>query len=159
MQPRRDFLKTLAAGAATVAVSASAQTLPPMSTQKSDGQNYAPKGKPNPVVKAGEFVFAAAYLDHGHINGQCNGLIEAGATLKWVFEPDPKKLEAFLKNYPGTKVAASFDEILADPEVKLVATAAVPNRRGPIGCQGMKSGKDYFTDKPPFTTLDQLAEA
>jgi predicted dehydrogenase len=162
MNPRRDFIKTLAAGTATVAVaaSASAQTPPPMTqTQKADGANYAPKGKPNPVVKAGEFVFAAAYLDHGHINGQCNGLIEAGATLKWVHEPDPKKLEAFLKNYPGTKVAATFDEILADPEVKLVTTAAVPNLRGPIGCKVMKSGKDYFTDKPPFTTLDQLAEA
>jgi hypothetical protein len=24
-----------------------------------DGMNFAPKGKPNPVVKPGEFVFAA----------------------------------------------------------------------------------------------------
>ncbi len=128
-------------------------------TQKADGATYAPKGKPNPVVKAGEFVFAAAFLDHGHIYGQCNGLTEAGATLKWVHDPDPKKVEAFLKQFPATKVAASFDEILADPEVKLVATAAVPNRRGPIGCQVMKAGKDYFTDKPPFTTLAQLDDA
>src|SRR5688572_6877601 len=51
-------------------------------TQKSDGQSYAPTAKPNPVVKPGEFTFAAAHLDHGHINGQCNGLTEAGATLK-----------------------------------------------------------------------------
>jgi predicted dehydrogenase len=156
MIPRRHFIKTLAAGAATVA--ASAQTPPPM-TQKSDGQNYAPKGKPSPVVKPGEFVFAAAHLDHGHINGQCNGLIEAGATLKWVYEPDPVKLAAFLKAYPGTQTAASLEQILADPAVKLVATAAVPNQRGPIGCRVMQAGKDYFTDKPPFTTLDQLAEA
>ncbi|MEJ1974559.1 MAG: Gfo/Idh/MocA family oxidoreductase [Lacunisphaera sp.] len=125
-------------------------------TQKSDGQNYAPKGKPNPVVKAGEFVFAAAFLDHGHINGQCNGLTEAGATLKWVYDADPHKVEAFLKTFPGTKVAGSFEEILADPEVKLVATAAIPHLRGPIGCKVMQAGKDYFTDKPPFTTLDQL---
>jgi predicted dehydrogenase len=157
MLPRRHFIQTLAVGAAATVV-ASAQTPPPM-TQKADGMNYAPKGKPNPVVKAGEFVFAAAHLDHGHINGQCNGLIEAGGTLKWVHEPDPKKLEAFLKNYPGTKVARSFDEILADPEVKLVTTAAIPNQRGPIGCKVMLAGKDYFTDKPPFTTLAQLDEA
>lgn len=156
MLPRRHFIKTLAAGAATVA--ASAQTPPPM-TQKSDGQNYAPRGKPNPVVKAGEFIFAAAHLDHGHINGQCNGLIEAGATLKWVYEPDPKKLAAFLKSYPGTKTASSLDEILADPEVKLVAAAAIPNLRGAIGCRVMQAGKDYFTDKTPFTTLEQLVEA
>lgn len=156
MIPRRHFLKTLAVGAATVA--ASAQTPPPM-TQKSDGQNYAPQGKPSPVVKPGEFVFAAAHLDHGHINGQCNGLIEAGATLKWVYEPDPVKLAAFVARYPGVKTAAALEQILADPEVKLVAAAAVPSERGAIGCRVMQAGKDYFTDKTPFTTLDQLAEA
>lgn len=130
-----------------------------MTAQKADGQNYAPKGKPNPVVRPGEFVFAAAYLDHGHINGQCNGLTEAGATLKWVYEPDQKKLDAFLAQFPGAKAAASFDQILADPAVKLVTTAAIPRLRGPIGSQVMRAGKDYFTDKPPFTTLAQLEEA
>jgi len=128
-------------------------------TQKSDGQNYAPKGKPSPVVKPGEFIFAAAYLDHGHIYGQCNGLTEAGAQLKWVFDADPKKVTAFVEKFPSVKVAQSFDEILADPEVKLVATAAIPSERGPIGCRVMQAGKDYFTDKPPFTTLAQLDQA
>ncbi len=127
--------------------------------QKSDGMNYAPQGKPRPVVKAGEFVIAAAYLEHGHIYGQCNGLIEAGAVLKWVYDADPKKVAAFLEKYPGTQVARSFDEILADPAVKLVAAAAVPNERGPIGCRVMQAGKDYFTDKTPFTELAQLDEA
>ena len=37
--------------------------------QVADGMNYAPKGKPTPVVKPGEFVFAAVALDHGHIYG------------------------------------------------------------------------------------------
>jgi len=156
MIPRRHFIKTLAAGAATVA--ASAQTPPPM-TQKSDGQNYAPQGKPSPVVKPGEFIFAAAHLDHGHIYGQCNGLTEAGASLKWVYDPDPRKVATFLEKFPGTKVARDLDEILADGEVKLVAAAAIPNERGAIGCRVMQAGKDYFTDKTPFTTLDQLAEA
>lgn len=45
---------------------------------KKDGMNYAPKGKPNPVVNKGEFVFAAIGLDHGHIYGMSNGLLEAG---------------------------------------------------------------------------------
>jgi len=157
---RRHFIKTLAAGAATIATSSTthAQTLPPM-TQKSDGQNYAPKGKPSPVVKPGEFIIAAAHLDHGHIYGQCNGLTEAGAQLKWVYDADPKKIAAFVEKFPGTKVARSLDEILDDPEIKLVAAAAVPNQRGTIGCRVMQAGKDYFTDKTPFTTFDQLAEA
>jgi predicted dehydrogenase len=128
-------------------------------SQKSDGMSYAPQGKPNPVVKSGEFPFAAAFLQHGHIYGQCNGLIEAGANLKWVYDADAKKVEAFRAKFPQVKVARSFDEILADPEIKLVTAAAIPNERGSIGCRVMEAGKDYFTDKTPFTTLDQLAHA
>lgn len=127
--------------------------------QKSDGMTYAPQGRPRPVVKPGEFVFAAAFLEHDHIRGQCNGLTEAGAELKWVYDPDPRKVEALRARHPQARAARAFDEILADPEVRLVATAAVPNERGPIGCRVMQAGKDYFTDKAPFTALDQLAEA
>jgi predicted dehydrogenase len=128
-------------------------------SQKSDGMNYAPQGKPNPVVKSGEFPFAAAFLEHGHIYGQCNGLIEAGADLKWVYDSDAKKVDAFRTKFPHVKVARSFDEILADPAIKLVTAAAIPSERGAIGCRVMEAGKDYFTDKAPFTTLDQLHRA
>ena len=125
---------------------------------KRDGMNYAPKGKPNPVVKKGEFVFAAIGLDHGHIKGMSNGLLEAGATLKWVYDPDPKKVEAFLKAYgdTGVKAAESEEQVLADPEVKMVAAACVTSERAALGVRAMKAGKDYFVDKAPLTTLEQL---
>ncbi|HEX4083427.1 MAG TPA: Gfo/Idh/MocA family oxidoreductase [Chthoniobacteraceae bacterium] len=121
--------------------------------------NYAPEGKPRPVVKPGEFRFAAAFLDHGHIYGQTNGLLEAGGELKWVYDAEPARVADFLKKYPQAKAARSLDEILEDPEIRLVAAAAVPNERGPAGCKVMEAGKDYFTDKAPFTTLEQLAQA
>jgi len=124
-----------------------------------DGMTYAPQGKPRPVVQPGEFIFAAAHLDHGHIYGQCNGLLEAGAQLKWVHDPDPRRIATFLSKYPQARVARSLDEILLDPEVKLVAAAAITSERGPLGCRVLRAGKDYFTDKAPFTTLGQLAEA
>lgn len=124
-----------------------------------DGMNYAPKGKPNPVVKPGEFGFSAVRLDHGHIYGMCNGLIEAGATLRYVYDPDPKKVEAFVKAYPGVKVASSEQEIFDDMETKLIAGAAVTSERCPLGIRAMEAGKDYFTDKAPLTTLDQLNAA
>ena len=121
--------------------------------------NYAPVGKPAPVVKPGEFVFAACSLDHGHIYGQCNGLVEAGGQLKWVYDPDPEKVGAFRAKFPAARPARSLEEILDNPEVALVAAAAIPNRRGPLGCRVMRAGKDYFTDKTPFTTRAQLEEA
>jgi len=125
---------------------------------KTDGMNYAPKGKPNPVCKSGDFVFAAAALDHGHIYGQVNGLREAGGTLRWVYDPDPAKVENFLRTFPEARAARSLDEILADGEVRLVASAAIPSDRAGLGLTVLDAGKDYFTDKSPFTTLDQLSE-
>ncbi|WP_116367704.1 Gfo/Idh/MocA family protein [Parahaliea mediterranea] len=123
-----------------------------------DGANYAPSGKAEQVVGEGEFCFAAAFLDHGHIYGQVNGLRDAGATLKAVYDPDPQRLQRFCAAYPGVKAVASFDDILADPAIRLVAAAAVPSERAAIGLRVLRAGKDYFTDKSPFTSLDQLAE-
>src|SRR5882724_4015651 len=128
-------------------------------SEKSDGMNYAPQGKPSPVVKPGEFAFAAMHLDHGHIYGQCNGLIEAGAELVAVYDPDPAKVEAFAKKFPQAKAVASAKEILEDKRIRLVAAAAVPSERGPLGCTVMDHDKDYFTDKTPFTSLEQLTAA
>ncbi len=125
----------------------------------SDGMNYAPKGKPAPVVKDREFVFSAVRLDHGHIYGMCNGLTEAGGTLKYVYDPDKKKVAAFLKAFPQARAANSEEEALEDRETQLIAGAAVTSERCALGLRAMEAGKDYFTDKAPFTTLEQLAAA
>jgi predicted dehydrogenase len=124
-----------------------------------DGMNYAPQGKPQPVVKPGEFVFAATALEHGHIYGMCNGLREAGGTLKWVYDKDPAKVERFVAAYPEVKVARSEQEILQDPEVHLVAGADIASQRCDLGLRVMHHGKHYFTDKTPFTTLAQVEAA
>jgi predicted dehydrogenase len=127
--------------------------------QKSDGMNYAPEGKPAPVVDRGEFPFAAVALDHGHIYGQCKGLTEAGGELRYVFDPDPAKVEKFCGVFPGVKPLPSLEAVLDQPEIRLVTAAAVPNERGPLGLRVMAAGKDYFTDKTPFTSLAQLDDA
>jgi predicted dehydrogenase len=127
--------------------------------QKSDGMNYAPQGKPHPVVQPGEFNIAAIALDHGHIYGMVNGLLEAGATLKWVYDRDPAKAEKFASTFPQVKIAATEEEIFSDPQVHLIAGAAVPSERCALGLRAMDAGKDYFTDKTPFTTLEQLESA
>jgi len=125
----------------------------------SDGMTYAPQGKPAPVCGAGDFSFAATHLDHGHIYGQCNGLVEAGGELRWVYDSDPARLAAFLQKFPQARPAPSLEAILDDPAIRLVAAAAIPNERGPLGCRVLEAGKDYFTDKTPFTTLEQLETA
>jgi predicted dehydrogenase len=121
--------------------------------------SYAPTGKVSPVCGKGEFAFAALGLDHGHIYGMCNGLREAGAELALVYDPDPEKVGAFSQAYPEVRIARSEQELLDDPKVRLIASAAIPCERGPLGARVMDHGKDFFSDKPPFTSLEQLAAA
>ena len=126
---------------------------------KMDGQQYAPEGKPQPVCKRGEFVVGVIGLDHGHIYGMCNGLKEAGAEIALVYDPDEKKVTAFQEKFPSAKQAGSKEEVLKNPSIQLIASAAIPSSRGPLGLEVLDHGKDYFSDKPPFTTQEQVAEA
>lgn len=103
-----------------------------------------------------ELVIAAAALDHGHIYAQCQSLMNEGARLKWVWEPNEAKRAAWLERFPDCRPARTWEEILEDPEVGLVAAAGVPNTRASLGIQVMQAGKDYFVDKPGATTLAEL---
>ncbi len=127
--------------------------------QKSDGMNYAPTGKPQPVVGPGEFPFGVIGLEHGHINGMCNGLREAGAELRTVYDPDPAKVAAFRQRFPQAVAASCEAAVLEDPALRLIAGAAIPADRCALGLRVMDHGKDYFCDKAPVTTLTQLAQA
>ena len=57
------------------------------------------------------------------------------------------------------KPARGEPEILQDPTIHLVTSACVPCDRGPLGLRVMEHGKDYFTDKPPFTAPEPLEAA
>lgn len=83
----------------------------------------------------------------------------AGGTLAYVYDPDPGKVEAFRQRFGAVRVARSFEEIVEDQSVRLVAAAAIPSERCSVGLRAMRAGKDYFTDKSPFTTLEQLESA
>lgn len=124
---------------------------------KSDGQNYAPKGKAAPVCGKGEFPVGVIGLDHGHIFGMSNGLMEAGATLALVYDPDKEKAEAYCRRYDGVKLARCKEEILENDQIRLIMSASVPDERCSLGIEAMEHGKDYFSDKPPLITAGELA--
>ena len=129
--------------------------------QKMDGMNYAPVAalKLDPVVEPGEFTISVIGLQHGHIYAMCNGLLEAGATLKWVYDEDEELLKKFQSTYPQVGRAETKEQILEDQEIQLVASAAIPNLRTSLGVEVLKHGKHYFADKPGMTTFQQLEEA
>ncbi|HDP98439.1 MAG TPA: Gfo/Idh/MocA family oxidoreductase [bacterium] len=125
----------------------------------STGMHYAPEAFVSKACEKGEFPIAAIGLEHGHIFGMCQNLEAAGATVEKAWDKDPKKLAEFKKWFPDATIAANENEILEDSRIKLVATADVPCQRGALGLRVLEHEKDFFTDKAPFTTLDQLAAA
>ena len=62
------------------------------------------------------------------------------------------------KRFPDVKIVATQDEILDDPAVQLVLTSQIASERAGIAVRAMKRGKDFLSDKPGITTLEQLAE-
>ncbi len=110
------------------------------------------KVSPEPVA------FGAVGLAHGHISMMCHGLIAAGAQLKYVYDADAKLLAQFCSAFPGVQVCASEDEVIEKQDIQLIASAAIPSHRAEIGVRVMDAGKDYFVDKAPATTLEQVAD-
>lgn len=103
--------------------------------------------------------FSTIGLNHFHIYGQTNLLLRAGAELVSFYATEPDLIALYQKDYPQAKLASSEAEILEDESIHMVISASIPSERAPLGIRVMQHGKDFMSDKPGFTTLEQLAEA
>ena len=111
------------------------------------------QGSASPKIR-----FAVVGLNHSHIYGQTEAVLRGGGELAAVYAKEPDLLAAYLKQFPQARTARSEREILEDDTIQLVVSAAIPDERAPLGIRVMRHGKDYMSDKPGITTLDQLAE-
>jgi predicted dehydrogenase len=105
--------------------------------------------------------FAVIGIDHNHILGITAAMQRGGGQLVSVLSMNPqypKTLADFKARFGDVKIARSEDEILNDPEIKLVCAAPIPDQRAALGIRVMKHGKDYLVDKPGIITLAELAE-
>lgn len=103
--------------------------------------------------------FAAVGLNHSHIYGMTRALLDAGAQLVSFFTQTDALAHPFAQAFPQAARRASITEVLEDPEVALIVSAAVPCERAPLGLEAMRHGKDFLSDKPGFITPEQLAAA
>ena len=98
-------------------------------------------------------------VNHDHILGMTRQLLDAGGELVAFFADDTDLALKFADAFPQASRARTEAEVLEDASIRLVASAAIPDQRGALGIAAMRHGKDYLSDKPAFTTLDQLEEA
>ena len=103
--------------------------------------------------------FGVVGINHNHIYGMSDQLLEAGAELVSFFAPEEDLAAEFGRRYPKARRAREKAEVLEDPDIALVASAAIPSERAPLGIEVMRHAKDYFSDKAAFTSLEQLEEA
>jgi len=162
---RRNFLKTAAGG-----VLGSAGMLAGLS----EGAFGMSPGDPrvvHEIAGPGEFggqegeakpkysiKFAVCGMSHDHIYGMVGAVQRGGGVLVAAYGTEPDKIAGFKKRYPDVKFVQSEDEILNDPSIQLVLSSTVPSERAPLGVRAMKHGKDFLSDKPGATTLEQITE-
>jgi predicted dehydrogenase len=96
-------------------------------------------------------------MSHDHIYGMVGAIQRGGGELVGAWGGEADKLAAFTKRFPGVKIVKTQEEILNDPSVQLVLSSQIANERAPLGVRAMKHGKDFLSDKPGITTLEQLA--
>jgi predicted dehydrogenase len=140
---RREFLMASLGTAAAMTFTPSARTV---------GQD-APRPAGPPRIR-----FGVIGLNHDHIYGQTQAVMRGGGELASFYAKEPDLAAAFVKRFPSAKLARNEKEVLEDPATKLIVSASIPNERAPLGIEVMRHGKDFLSDKPGMTTLEQLAD-
>ncbi|GAB4027302.1 Gfo/Idh/MocA family protein [Spirosoma gilvum] len=155
MNPRRNFIKETISTAAGLVLAPSLSNeligAPAIVRSTSLGSESVPTG-------AARIRFSVIGMNHGHIYGQVGAVQRGGGELVSFYAKEPELAAEFAKRFPQAKQAKSEAEILEDKSIQLVLSSAIANERAPLGIRVMKAGKDFMSDKPGITTLEQLAE-
>jgi predicted dehydrogenase len=145
---RRTFVKAMAGSTALPALAVGGTERAVAAARRSGVEQ---SGRPR-------LKFAVIGINHNHINSQVGAVLRGGGELVWLYAREPDLAKEFKNRFPQAKLARSEDEVLQDSSIQLVLSSAIPSERAPIGIRVMRHGKDYMSDKPGITTLEQLAE-
>jgi predicted dehydrogenase len=154
---RRGFLKAMSGAGVMSTLPAAAFGLHAAAANNIIHEVAAPgrnaEGTPKDSIR-----FSVCGMSHDHIYGMVGAILRGGGVLVGAYGAEPDKAAGFAKAFPQAKMAQSEEEILNDPSTQLVLSSTIPNRRAPLGVEVMKRGKDFLSDKPGATTLNDLAE-
>ena len=95
-------------------------------------------------------------INHNHIYGQIDLLLNAGVKLASFFAEEDELAAGFMKVHPEAQRVFHPDAIYEDRYVDLVLSAAIPSSRADIAVAAMRRGKDVMLDKPAVVTLEEL---
>ena len=156
---RRRFIKYTTAAATGMGLSSVfpnkvlASPVPPADESTIVAGKGLMKENTDPRIK-----FSVIGINHNHINAMVEAVIRGGGQLVSLYAKEADLIADFTKKFPQVKLAASENEILEDKSIQLILSSIIPEQRARIGILAMQHGKDYMSDKPGITSLEQLAE-
>jgi predicted dehydrogenase len=152
---RREILQTL--GVSSLLPALPAQAFGALADHSNVAQETVPPSVGADSKPGYSIRFAVCGISHDHIYGMVGAIQRGGGELVAAYGEEPDKLAAFTKRYPDVRMVKSEDEILNDGSIQLVLSSTIASHRAPLGVRVMEHGKDFLSDKPGITTLEQLA--
>jgi predicted dehydrogenase len=80
------------------------------------------------------------------------------AELTWLCDLDGELRDRFAQRYPGTRVTASFEEMLADDSLDAVVVATPVPTHYALAKQALQAGKHVLVEKPPAMHAVEMDE-
>ena len=107
---------------------------------------------------ADSLKFAALGLDHRHIFGMSQGMVEVGAEFAGFWSKgEPQPYAGFVERFSDVPRFIDKQQLLEDESISLILIGAMPADRAELAIEAMRHGKDVMVDKPGCITLDELA--
>jgi predicted dehydrogenase len=152
---RRDFLKQAGLMGSAAFVGTMAGALP----LSAEGRPVREEALPLQTPEAPKYhiKFGVCGMSHDHIYGMIGAMQRGGGELVIAWADEEDKIAGFKAKFPDVKFARTQDEVLHDPDIQLVLSSEKANERAGIGVRAMRAGKDFLSDKPGVTTLNDLA--
>src|SRR6201995_3603078 len=83
----------------------------------------------------------------------------AGCELRWCCDGDAAALARARSQFPGVRVTASLDDLLADPELDAVVLATPVPTHADLAVAVLDAGKHCFVEKPLAITVADAERA
>jgi predicted dehydrogenase len=78
--------------------------------------------------------------------------------LVWLCDLSEELRERFARRYPGTRVTASYDDLLGDDSLDAIAVATPVPTHYALAKQALEAGKHVFVEKPPAMRRDEIED-
>jgi predicted dehydrogenase len=71
-----------------------------------------------------------------------------GCELAWGCDADPQARERIAARFPGTRLTADLDDLLADPQLDAIVIATPVPTHAELAVRALSAGKHCFVEKP-----------